>query len=184
MPAAKSDSIFGWITRIMNVVGTSMVLFIMLVVLGDILGRFFLKRPLTGTPEIVAMSIAVIVYLQFPSTLRAGRVISADGLIEYVGKRSIRAEQWLQAFHHFVGFGLFAVTCYFVIPLVAKAWTGNDFYGTPSMFSFPKWPVYGVIAFGAFMMALQYLILSVDLVRAGIRRERLIEIDPANKVLS
>lgn len=182
--ADKPESVFGWITRVMNVMGTSMVVFIMLVVLADVLGRLLLKKPLTGTPEIVAMSIAVIVYLQFPSTLRAGRVISADGLVEQLGKRSIRAEQWLLAFHHLVGCVMFSATFYFVWPLVRKAWGNDDFYGTAAMFSFPKWPVFAVIAFGSFMMAVQYLILAVDLLRAGVRRERLIDIDPANKVVS
>lgn len=168
----------------MNVMGTSMVVFIMLVVLVDIGGRLLFKKPLAGTPEIVAMSIAVIVYLQFPSTLRAGRVISADGLVEQLGKRSVRAEQWLLAFHHLVGCVMFSTTFYFVAPLVRKAWGNGDFYGTAAMFAFPKWPIFGVIAFGAFMMAVQYLILTVDLVRAGIRRERLFEVDPANKVVS
>ena len=181
---AKPDSVFGWVTRIMNVLGTSMVMFIMLVVLTDVAGRFLFNKPLTGTPEIVAMSIAVIVYLQFPSTLRAGRVISADGLVEMLGTKSLRAEQWLLAFHHLVGCAMFATTCYFVWPLVVKAWVGNDFYGTPAMFAFPKWPVYGVIAFGSGMMAVQYLLLTFSFVGAGLRRERLFEIDPANKVLS
>jgi TRAP-type C4-dicarboxylate transport system permease small subunit len=184
LAAAKPDSLFGWVTRIMNVLGTSMVLFIMLVVLTDVTGRFLFNKPLTGTPEIVAMSIAVIVYLQFPSTLRAGRVISADGLVEMLGTKSLRAEQWLLAFHHLVGCVMFATTCYFVWPLVVKAWVGNDFYGTPSMFAFPKWPVYGVIAFGSGMMAVQYMLLVFGFVGAGLRRERLFEIDPANKVLS
>lgn len=178
------DSVFGHITRLMNVLGTSMVMFIMLVVLCDVLGRFLFKKPLSGTPEIVAMSIAVIVYLQFPSTLRAGRVISADGLLEIVGKRSVRAEQFIQAFHHGIGFLMFAATAYFVWKLVTKAFGNGDFYGSIALFSFPKWPIFGVIAFGSFMMAIQYFILTVELIRAGIRGERLLNIDPSNKVIS
>ena len=183
-PAAARESLFGHLARLMNVVGTCMVLVIMLVILTDIGGRFLFSRPLTGTPEIVAMSIAVIVYLQFPSTLRAGRVISADGLIDRIGKRSVRWEQWLLALHHLVGGAMFAATCGFVTPLVVRAWGNDDFYGTTAMFYFPKWPVLAVIAFGCGMMALQYFILTVQLVGAGRRGERLFKIDPANKVLS
>ena len=92
--ATARDSVFGWVTRIMNVLGTCMVMFIMLVVLTDVAGRFLFSKPLTGTPEIVAMSIAVIVYLQFPSTLRAGRVISADGLVEMLGSFKVSGESF------------------------------------------------------------------------------------------
>lgn len=178
------ESLFGRFIRLMNVAGTCMVLVIMLVILVDIGGRFLLSRPLTGTPEIVAMSIAVIVYLQFPSTLRAGRVISADGLLDWVGKRSVRWEQWILALHHLAGGLMFMIASGFVVPLVVRAWGSDDFYGTTSMFAFPKWPVLGVIAFGCGMMALQYFILTAQLIGAGRRGVRLIEIDPATKALS
>ena len=64
----------------MNALGTLLVLFVMVVILADVIGRTALRAPLGGTSEIVAMSIAAIVFLQFPSTLRAGRVIRSDGL--------------------------------------------------------------------------------------------------------
>jgi TRAP-type C4-dicarboxylate transport system permease small subunit len=168
----------------MNVLGTSMVMFIMLVVLCDVFGRFLFNKPLAGTPEIVAMSIAVIVYLQFPSTLRAGRVISADGLIESIGKKSVRAEQWVQAFHHSVGGVMFALTAYFVSLLVIKAFNSNDFYGSVSLFTFPKWPVFSVIVLGSAMMSIQYFLLTFGLLQAGLRRQRLLTIDPSNKIVS
>ena len=178
------DSLFGKMVRAMNVTGTCMVMFIMLVVLVDIFGRLLFSKPLAGTPEIVSMSIAVIEYLQFPGTLRAGRVIAADGLVEQLGKKSVRAEQWLLAFHHAIGCAMFATTCYFVVPLVKKAIANSDFYGSVALFSFPKWPVLGIVALGCAVMAVQYLILTFGLLRAGVRRERLFVIDPANKVLS
>ena len=60
----------------------------------------------------------------------------------------------------------------------------GDFYGSLAVFTFPKWPVYSIIAFGCAVMALQYMALAVQYVGAGLRHERLFEIDPANKVLS
>ena len=93
----KAGSALGVLTATMNAVGSVMVLIIMAVILIDVGGRFLFNRPLSGTADIVAMSIAAIVFLQFPSTLRAGRVISADGLLGLVGARSVRGEQWLLA---------------------------------------------------------------------------------------
>jgi TRAP-type C4-dicarboxylate transport system permease small subunit len=184
MNAARAGALFGRLTSAMNALGTCMVLFIMLVVLADVLGRFLFSSPLSGTPEIVAMSIAVVVYLQFPNTLRAGRVIAADGLAGVLAARSVRAEQWLLAFHHLAGAAMFAIAAWYVAPLVAKAWRGGDFYGSVALFSFPKWPVYAVVLFGCAVMALQYLALVWGLARAGLKRERLLPIDPAHKVLS
>lgn len=176
--------LFDGLTRGMNALGTSLVLFIMGVVLTDVIGRGLFSRPLTGTAEMVAMCIAVIVFLQFPSTLAAGRVIAADGLVEWLGQRSVRAEQWLLALHHAVGAGLFAVTAYYVWPLVKIAYTSGDYYGTPAMFSFPKWPIFSVVCFGCAIMTLQYCLMTAQFLHAGWQRRRYLQIDPANKVVS
>ncbi len=172
------------VTRLMNAAGTSVVLFIMLVILADVVGRGAFSSPLPGTPEIVAMSIAVVVYLQFPSTLAAGRVIAADGLVGWLATRSVRAEQWLLAVHHVIGAMLFAATAWFVWPLVRTAFTTGDFYGTDAVFKFPKWPILSVVLFGSAMMALQYLVLAAQFIRAGRDRRALQQIDPADKVIS
>lgn len=168
----------------MNAAGSAMVLLIMAVILVDVAGRFIFNRPLAGTPEIVAMSIAVIVFLQFPSTLRAGRVIATDGFLEWLGRRSRRWEQWLLSLYHALGGAMFVVVCAYVIPLALGIYRNGDYYGSLAVFTFPKWPVYAVIAFGCGVMALQYLVLAWQYAAAGRRGERLFEIDPANKVLS
>ena len=180
----RSFSPLGVLTSVMNAFGTGLVLLIMLVILGDVLGRYFLNRPLPGTPEIVSMSIAVIVFLQFPSTLRAGRVINSDGFLDLVGRRSIRCEQCLLGLYHLVGGVMFSVVCLNVLPLAQESFANGDYYGMPSVFTFPRWPVFSVITFGCAVMVLQYVVLAGQYFRSGAKRERLFVIDPANKVIS
>jgi TRAP-type mannitol/chloroaromatic compound transport system permease small subunit len=172
------------LTRGMNALGTCVVLFIMGVVLTDVIGRGLFSKPLTGTAEMVAMSIAVVVYLQFPSTLAAGRVIAADGLVAWLGKRSVRAEQWLLGVHHAIGAGLFAVTARYVWALLLIAYDSGDYYGNPAMFSFPKWPIISVVLLGCAIMSLQYLLMALGFMRCGYQRRRLLEIDPSTKAIS
>lgn len=180
----KGASPLGVLAAAMNGIGSMMILVVMAVILIDIVGRFLFKQPLAGTPEIVAMSIAAIVFLQFPSTLRAGRVIAADGLLDLIGRRSIRWEQWLLALYHLLGGFMFAVVCVYVFGLTRGALAADDYYGSLSVFTFPKWPVYAVISFGCSVMVLQYIVLAAEYFAAGRRRERLLEVDLANKVLS
>lgn len=176
--------LFDALTRGMNALGTCVVLFIMGVVLTDVIGRSLFSQPLTGTAEMVAMSIAVVVFLQFPSTLAAGRVIAADGMVEWLGRRSVRAEQWLLAVHHAIGGVLFGIAAFYVWPLLRIAMASGDYYGNPAMFAFPKWPILAVICFGASVMAIQYGVMTIGFVRAGWQRRQFIVIDPANKVVS
>ena len=159
------------LVRGMNVAGTAMVLVIMAVILADVAGRALFARPLPGTPEIVAMSIAVIVFLQFPSTLRAHRVIAAAGLLGLLGARRPRLHRTVLALHHAAGAAMFAVVCRFVVPKVAEAWQSADYYGSLSVFTFPKWPVFAVIAFGCATMALQYALLAAEHARGAWRGE-------------
>lgn len=163
------------LTTAMNAAGTAMVLVIMAAILADVLGRLLFARPLPGTPEIVAMSIAVIVFLQFPSTLRAQRVIAADGLLGLLGARRPRAQRVVLAVHHAVGAVMFAVVCRFVVPKVHEAWAAQDYYGSLSVFTFPKWPVFAVIAFGCATMALQYALLAFEHLRGAWRGESMAE---------
>ena len=168
----------------MNAAGTGLVLVIMAVMLTDVGGRFLFGEPLAGTAEIVSMSIAAIVFLQFPSTLRAGRVINADGFLEWVAARSIRTEQWLLAAYHLLGGAMFVIVTMHVSPMLQGVYSGDEFYGNVGVFTFPKWPVFAVIAFGAAVMALQYFVLAGCFVRSGWRGLRFMTIDPALRVLS
>jgi len=174
----------GALTNAMNALGTVMVLFIMAVIVTDVMGRALFRAPLSGTAEIVAMLIAAIVFLQFPSTLRAGRVIQTDGLLEWIGARSVRTEQFLLALYHLLGGIMFVVVAAYVWPLVLGVWRNAEFYGNIGVFTFPKWPVFGIIAFGCSVMAIQYFVLALRFVGAGRRRVRLLTVDPASKVVS
>lgn len=177
-------SVLGALTAAMNAVGTVLVLLVMVVILIDALGRFLFKLPLEGTAEIVAMSIAAIVFLQFPNTLRAGRVIHADAFLEWIASRSVRAEQWLLALYHLVGAAMFTVVCIYVWKLFATGWDGNEFYGNIGVFTFPKWPVLAVIVFGCAIMGIQYAMLAWSYFRAGERAVRLMPVDPTTRILS
>lgn len=177
-------NLFGRMIRLMNAIGTSLVMFIMLVVLADVLGRGLFSAPLPGTPEMVAIAVAVIVFLQIPSTLASGRVIAADGVLRWIGRRSLRTQQWLQAFHHLVGAVLFAITAHHVWALVVIAFDSGDYYGNPVMFAFPKWPVYSVILLGCITMAVQYLLMTWGFLRAGYLRISLLGEAPAERVIA
>lgn len=158
------------LVQVMNAVGSTLVLFIMVVVLTDVIGRTLFNVPLSGTFEIVSMAVAVIVFLQIPNTLAIGRVIAADGLLGWLGRQSIRAQQWVLAFHHFVGAVIFAVMGWYLAQLLATAWQTGDYYGHPVTFAFPKWPVFSVILFGSIIMSIQYALLTWQFLKSGYRR--------------
>lgn len=179
------DAGLGYASQVMNALGGCLILLIMLIISADICGRYFLGRPLAGTPEMVAMSIAAIVFLQFPNTLRARRVISADGLLGWIGTRSIAAEQYLHAAFHLCGAAMFAIVCAYVGQLLVKSYELEDYYGTVALVTFPRWPVIAIITLGCAVMSVQYLVLAIQFLHAASRGRRLFpDIDIATKVVS
>lgn len=169
----------------MNAIGSCLIVFVMLVMLGDIGGRFFFNRPIRGVPEIVAMALVAIVFLQIAHTLRAGRVIFTDGFLDWLAARSVRAEQALLAFYHLAGAGMFAVIAYAVVPKLRAVYLSQEFYGIAGSFTFPKWPLYSVILIGSAVVCLQYATLALAFARAARDRRRLgAHLDPAERVVS
>jgi TRAP-type C4-dicarboxylate transport system permease small subunit len=160
------DRAFGWVCGVLNAAGTALIAFIMVVINADVIGRFVFNRPITGVTEMVIMSIAAIVFLQFADTLRAGRVIQADTLLRVLEPRAPRAYHALQAFFHVVGAATFGVILYATVPFLQRAWSSADAYGNPAVFSLPKWPVRVIMIVGCTAMLLQFLLLAWRQVKA------------------
>jgi TRAP-type mannitol/chloroaromatic compound transport system permease small subunit len=176
---------FGRLTAMMNVIGSCLIIFVMLIILADVSGRFFFNLPVRGVPEMVAMSIAAIVFLQFPHTLRAGRVIYTDGFLNWLASKHPRAEQRLLGLYHFLGAGMFAVIVCALVPLLRRTIGTGDFFGVIGIFTFPKWPVHTIILIGAAVMTIQYFSLAVAFLRAAAQGRRLnANLDPSERVIS
>jgi len=165
------DRWFGCFSGLLNAAGTVLIGFIMVVVNADIIGRFFFNQPITGVTEMVIMSIAAIVFLQFSDTLRHGRMIQADTLLRVLRPRAPVAYHSLQAFYHLVGAITFAVILYATVPFLMRALASGDAYGNPAVFSFPKWPVRVIMIVGCGAMLVQFLLLTWAHLLSAVRRE-------------
>lgn len=163
------DRAFGWVCSGLNAMGTALIGFIMVVVNADVIGRFVFNKPITGVTEMVIVSIAAIVFLQFADTLRAGRVIQADTLLRVLQPRAPRAYHGLQALFALLGALTFAVILHATVPFLERAWTSSDAYGNPAVFSLPKWPVRLIMIVGCAAMLLQFLLLAWRHIRCAMR---------------
>lgn len=155
------DRAFGLVSGLLNAMGTVLIAFLMVVINADVFGRFLFNKPVTGVVEMVIMSTAAIVFLQFSHTLRHGRVIQADSLLRVIERHWPRVYEWLQALFHVVGALTFAVILYSTIPFLQRAWASGDTYGNPAVFALPKWPVRAIMIVGCAAMLIQFVIMSV-----------------------
>ncbi len=141
---ATDKRMIGRATDLVNLIGTALVLILALLVCADIAGRNLFGQPVSGIPEIVSLSIIVIVVLQAPKALIAKRWTQSDVLLNRLGMSAPNLARILQDIFNLCGTAVFAVIAYGTWPLLAKAWKRQEFVGAVGDFTAPSgrcvWP--------------------------------------------
>lgn len=149
--------LIGSTTDLVNLIGTALVLILALLVCADIAGRNLFGQPVAGVPEIVSLSIIVIVFLQAPKALIADRWTQSDVLLNRLKKKAPAWAKGLQDVFDLCGAAVFAVIAYGTWPLLAKAWKRQEFVGAVGDFTAPVWPVRLAVLIGAILLVLNFL---------------------------
>ena len=144
------------VTQACNVCGSLLILALMALIVIDVLGRNLAGAPLPGVPEMVALSIVAIVFLQSPQTLRAGRMPRSEALLSVLDRRAPRASTRLRDLHDLAGLATAAIVCHASWAPLVRAWERNTFVGAVGDFTAPVWPVKATIVVGAALLALQF----------------------------
>jgi C4-dicarboxylate transporter, DctM subunit len=157
--------IFHVITSGMNSLGTFWVFCLMFLICTEITGRFAFNYPIRGVSEIIGYSIVTAVFLQFASTLHAGRFTRAELLIEWLEKRRPVAGYSFMALFYLLGAAAFSFVTYGTYPKFIDAWLENEVTGVPGDFTFIIWPFLGIIVLGAGATAIEFVIQFFGAVR-------------------
>ena len=145
------------IVEIMSSIGTVWIFALMVLVVADVAGRDIFRRPIVGVAEIAGNSIVGIVFLQLAAAVNSGRMTRADFLLDMLGGPQARIVQFLEGAFSFLGVVAMAIIAWAAYPNVVGAWMRNEFFGVQGLFTFPTWPVHGLIFVGATMAAIIYL---------------------------
>lgn len=162
---------FGWhrLTSAMNALGTVWILALMVLINADVLGRNLLSAPVRGVPEIVALSIVGIVFLQLADTLRVGRFTRADVLLERLARTRPRAHDALHAAYHAVGAALLGVILWASWAPLVESIRIREYVGAIGDFTAPVWPIRLITLVGLSVTALTFLLLArEDMKRARV----------------
>ncbi|WP_165814545.1 TRAP transporter small permease subunit [Pararhodobacter oceanensis] len=139
-------------TAVLSALGTALILGIMLLIGVDVTSRFFLGKPIAGVPEMVAMSILAIVFLQLSNTLARGKLTRSDAFLQMLTKRSQRAGDALDAVLHGAGAVLIWVLLSAFYPLFMRSYGRGQMIGTVGQFLAPIWPVHGIVVIGSALL--------------------------------
>lgn len=140
----------------LNVVGTGLIFALMLLIAGDVVGRNLFGRPISGVPEMVSLSIVVIVFLQAPQALKAGRMTRSDALARVLSNRAPAASKALDTLYDLIAIVVIGAIVWSTWPLFLRAWERGDFVGAVGDFTAPTWPVKAMILLGSVVLILQF----------------------------
>lgn len=183
-----------------NVLGTCMLFGLVTVLNTDVIARGAFHSPLNGSVELVIFAMVMIVFLQLPDVVRMDRLTRSDGFLAMIkishpvlASYSSRAIDLTSA----IFMGLIAWTvwpeflstyesCYFfaqpdfgpapsgdLIADLSIAFGRCDYFGTPGIFTAPKWPGHLATVFGVGLCTIVFLLKAL----LGDRRLELVHME-------
>lgn len=154
-------------TQGLNLCGTALIFALMLLIGADVLGRNLLGAPVSGVPEIVSLSIVVIVFLQAPNALRLDKLTRSPALLDLLRARAPGVARGVETAFDLIGIGVMGAIVYASWPLFTRAWERGDFVGAIGDFTAPTWPVKAVILLGSSVLILQFAARTLRRFGAG-----------------
>jgi TRAP-type mannitol/chloroaromatic compound transport system permease small subunit len=157
------------LTSAMNAIGTVWILALMLLINADVIGRGAFGEPIAGVPEMVALSIVGIVFLQLANTLRMGKLTRSDALLVVLRRRLPRLATAIDALFNLTGAVLVWVVVSSFWPKFIRSWEREEFVGAVGNFTAPVWPINLIVVIGATAMMITFLLNAICLGAAAWR---------------
>ena len=147
---------YGALLRAFGLVSALATFLTMVLVVVNVLGRYLLNQPLTGTLEFTESLLVIIIFLSLALTQYDGGHIRVTLLTRHLPKRVARM---LTVVCMLIG-ALFFAWCAYAAGLFAlESWSFNEYeWGTVS---FPLWPMKAIVFFGIVLLAIQFLLDAV-----------------------
>lgn len=154
----------------MNALGSAWILFLVLMVTADAIGRGFFSRPIAGVTELIQISILGIVFLQLADAIRTGRLTRADSFLSMVHGRSRRAAHMLEGTFFLLGAIFMCLGLWGSLPLLIEAFERKSYLGNQGVFTVIVWPVKAIIVLGLAVCLAEFVRQAVRAFSAAGRR--------------
>jgi TRAP-type mannitol/chloroaromatic compound transport system permease small subunit len=148
-----------------NVVATTWILLLMVLIVADVVGRNAFLSPIAGVPEMVKYSIIGIVFLQVAHTHWKGQMIRSDGLLAMAARTRPRLAASLDLAAQLAGAAFTFLLAWAVWPRMVRAFQRGEMEGVSGHFTLPVWPFFLIIVIGAALLGLSFILSSADALR-------------------
>jgi len=143
-------------TRLLMILGAIWAFILCFFILADIIFRA-LNLPISGTKEIVANSVVIIVFMQVGFAVRSGSMLRADFLVLALPKS---VQKLLLIFAYLLGAALFLFLLKAGITPALRSFANGEFDGEGAM-KVAVWPARFAILVGGAMAGFNYILLTL-----------------------
>ncbi|CAH1655971.1 MULTISPECIES: TRAP transporter small permease [unclassified Chelatococcus] len=138
--------------------GTILILVLAGLIIADVIGREMFGHAVPGVPELVAMSMVSIVFLQLAYAVRAERLTRNGSFIDKLCQTRPVIGHGIEAIFSLAGAVVFALIVLTTWRYFLFAWTSNQYFGGVAGFFVPVWPVKAVTIIGSTVISIQFIL--------------------------
>ena len=158
-----------WFDRavfVLNAFGSLWVLVIVVLICSDSFGRSLFNHPIDGVNELVAVSMAFIVFCQLPDTVRLNKLTRSDTYLPRLqASRALLARIAVSGID-ILGMAVMLAIIIGTTPLLIDSIQRGYYIGEQGIFTIPEWPIKGMVVLGSTATMLSFLIRAVKHWRA------------------
>ena len=154
----RAGDSFGFL---LSVLASTTIASTMFFVVADVLSRAFFNASLPGVADFVANAIVASVFVQLGSTIRNGRLISAEFLMGSWENTRPALAHGAKLLFALAAAALMWFAVGWMWNDLQRAWTGGDFAGSFGAFTFPLWPFKLAIVIGVAVALAECLRLAL-----------------------
>jgi len=153
-PAWARLSWFDRAVFVLNAFGSLWVLLIVILICSDSFGRSLFNHPLDGVNELVAVSMAFIVFCQMPDTVRLAKLTRSDTYLPRLQASRRLAARMLVCGFDALGLAVMVAIVVGTTPLLIESIERGYYVGEQGIFTIPEWPVKAMVVLGSTATAL------------------------------
>jgi TRAP-type C4-dicarboxylate transport system permease small subunit len=146
---------------------TAFIAVLMAVICADIVVRNGFGGSLPLVSELGAMMVVLIVALQLPSAIRAGRLAQVEMVIGALDASQPRLASLLNALFCLAGAVILGLIAWASFGILDGDWASGDFIGIPGLGTLPTWPFRGLITLGMSVAAAEFLFKALRYLHAS-----------------
>jgi len=147
------------IEDVFTIIASASILFIMLISVSNVIGRYLFNFPVPGTVEIATMLLVLIIFLSISGVQRSDGHIGMDTLLELAKRKKPSCYHALQAFHFFISFLILGFIGYYFFPSALESKKMHEWTEGPLFI--PMWPFKLCIVIGCALICVR-LILQIS----------------------